>query len=177
VEIAIIIALLAVLGAAHFPLLLPYEWLKTLHIFGVVIFLGNIIVTGVWMLWAERDGRKATLSFAANAVNWADVFFTAPGILLILAGGLMMAPRWGGVTTSWIAIGLGLFALSGVLWVCFLVRYQDRLIQLSAGPSQPETALPDAFFRVLHKWYVWGVIATVLPLVSLIVMVLKPRFW
>ena len=67
--------------------------------------------------------------------------------------------------------------MSGVLWICFLVRYQDRLIRLSAGNSQPEAALPDAFFRVLHKWYVWGVTATVLPLVSLIVMVLKPKFW
>jgi uncharacterized membrane protein len=177
VELAIIIALLAVLGVARFPSLLPYLWLKTLHIFGVVIFLGNIIVTGVWMVWAERDGRRATLSFAANAVNWADVFFTAPGILLILADGLMMASRWGGVVTSWIAVGLGLFTLSGVLWVCFLVRYQDRLISLSAGNSQPEAELPDAFFRVLHNWYVWGVTATILPLVSLMVMVLKPKFW
>ena len=35
--------------------LFPYQWHVFLHIAGAVVFLGNIIVTGVWMLLAERD--------------------------------------------------------------------------------------------------------------------------
>ncbi|MHB8179163.1 MAG: DUF2269 family protein [Vulcanimicrobiaceae bacterium] len=178
VEIFFTVLLLALLSIARYPVLLPYAWHKMLHIFGVVIFMGNIIVTGAWMYLAERNGQAATLHFAARVVNWADVFFTAPGILLILVNGLIMATRWGGLGTSWIAVGLGLFTLSGVVWALILIRYQDRLIRLSLRPTASgEQGLPEAFFHVLHRWYFWGIVATILPVASLVVMVLKPKFW
>lgn len=178
-EIAVIIAVLTLLGFAGYPSLLPYEWHKLLHIFGAVIFLGNIIVTGVWMALAEQNKDKPTLHFASRVVNWADVFFTAPGVLLILANGLIMATNaWGGLlSTSWVTVALGLFTLSGIVWVGFLLRYQNQLIQLSSNAVASGEQLPDAFFQVLHRWYFWGIAATILPLISLILMVVKPRFW
>ena len=176
-EILFTVMLLALLGLAHFPLLFPYAWHKTLHIVGVVLFLGNIIVTGVWMYLAEQNKHTTTLQFATRVVNWADVFFTAPGILLILANGMIMATSWGGIGTSWIAISLGLFTLSGIVWAVLLIRYQDQLIRLSSSPGGSGKELPEAFFHVLHRWFFWGIIATILPLGSIVLMVLKPRFW
>jgi uncharacterized membrane protein len=176
-EIAVISVVLTLLGFAGYPSLLPYEWHKLLHIFGAVIFLGNIIVTGVWMFLAERNRERATLHFASEVVNWADVLFTAPGVLLVLVNGLIMVTRWGGIGTSWVAVGLGLFTLSGIVWVGFLLRYQNRLIQLSSNPVVSGEQLPEAFFQTLHRWYFWGIVATILPLISLVLMVVKPRFW
>ncbi len=169
----------AILGMANYPLLLPYQWHKLLHIFGAVIFLGNIIITGIWMALAEQSKDKLILHFSSKVVNWADVFFTAPGVLLILANGLIMATNtWGGLmNTSWIALALGLFTLSGIVWVGFLLRYQHKMIQLSSNSVVFGEELPEAFFKVLHRWYFWGMIATILPLISLILMVVKPRFW
>jgi uncharacterized membrane protein len=177
VEISIISVVLALLGLTGYPLLLPYEWHKLLHIFGAVIFLGNIIVTGVWMVLAEQNKERMTLHFASKVVNWADVLFTAPGVLLVLANGLIMATRWGGIGTSWIAVALGSFILSGIVWVLFLLKYQNRLIQLSSNPVVSGEQLPEMFFQVLHRWYFWGIVATILPLISLILMVVKPGFW
>ena len=178
-EIAIIGAVLTLLSIAGYPLILPYQWHKLLHIFGAVIFLGNIIVTGVWMALAEHNKDKPTLHFASRVVNWADVFFTAPGVLLILANGLIMAMNaWGGLlNTSWVALALFLFTLSGIVWVGVLVRYQNRLIQLSSNPVASGEQLPEAYFQTLHRWYFWCVVATILPLISLVLMVIKPRSW
>ncbi len=178
-ELVIIGVLLVLLGFAHFPLLLPYKWHQLLHVFGAVILLGNVIVSGVWMLLAERNKDRNTLHFAAKVVNWMDVPFTAPGVLLVLANGLIMMPQWGGIGTSWIAVSLGLFVISGGIWIRLLLRYQERLIQLSSDSLGSGSAgeLPRVFFQVLHRWYLWGTVATVLPLVALVLMVFKPRFW
>ena len=177
-EVAIIGVVITVLNIAGHPQFLPYQWHKLFHIVGAVLFLGNIIVTAVWLVLAEQTRNTATLHFAAKAVNWADVFFTAPGILLLLANGQIMAnAAWGGVSASWIAVALGLFVLSGIIWAGFLLRFQHRLIQVSAQAAGSDAPLPPAFFRVLHAWYIAGTVATVSPLVSLVLMVVKPELW
>ncbi len=177
-EIAIIGVIITLLNITGHPQFLPYQWHKLLHIAGAILFLGNIIVTAVWLVLAEQTRNQATLHFAAKAVNWADVFFTAPGVLLILANGQILARvAWGGFSASWIVLALGLFIVSGIVWIGFLVRLQHRLIQLSAQSASSGAPLPDAFFRVLHFWYIAGIIATILPLLSLLLMVLKPEVW
>lgn len=176
-ELIIFSAVLILLGFARYPLLLSYEWHKLLHIFGAVILLGNIIVSGVWMLFAEQTKQSATLHFASKVVNWADVFFTAPGVFLLLSNGLILTPRWGGIGTRWIAVSFALFILGGIVWVGFLIRWQDRLVHLSSLPAASGERLPEAFFQVLHRWYFWGIVATILPLIALVLMVVKPTFW
>jgi len=177
-EIVLIGVAITLFNIAGQPQFLPYEWHKLLHIAGAILFLGNIIVTAVWMVLAEQTRNPATLHFAAKAVNWADVFFTAPAILLLLVNGQIMAnAAWNGLSASWIVAALGLFVLSGVIWAGFLLRFQHRLIQLSAQPAQPDTPLPAAFYGVLHRWYIAGIIATISPLVSLVLMVVKPELW
>ena len=177
-EIVGIGAVIVLLNIAGHPQLLPYQWHKLLHIVGATLFLGNTVVTAVWMALAAQTNNTATLHFAVKAVNWADVFFTAPGILLLLANGQIMATAaWGGMGASWLVVALGLFALSGILWSAFLLRFQHRLIQLSAQPSESGAPLPAAFFHTLHAWYVAGTVALISPLVSLVLMVVKPKFW
>ena len=177
-ELIVIGIVITLLNIAGHPLLLPYQWHKLLHIVGAIIFLGNIIVTAVWLVLAEQTKNAATLHFAAKAVNWADVFFTAPGVLLILANGQILANAgWDGLSSSWVVVALGLFILSGIVWLGFLVRWQHRLIQLSVQPALADKPLPAAFFRVLHAWYIAGMVATISPLISLILMVVKPEVW
>jgi uncharacterized membrane protein len=175
-EIVVIAIIIALLNIAGHPQFLPYQVHLLLHILGAVLFLGNILVTAVWLALAARTKQAATLHFAAQAVNWADVVFTAPGILLLLANGQIMAQAaWGGVRASWVVVALGLFIASGIVWGGFLVRLQHRLMQLAAPAASSAAPVPAAFFRTLHAWYRAGIVATVLPLVSLVLMVLKPE--
>lgn len=173
-EITLIAVSSTVLGIFGYPLLFSYGWHVFLHVLGAVLFMGNIIVSALWMVFAEQSGDKAALRFAAGALNWADVVFTAPGIFLLLLNGFILSyAAWGGLTQGWIALALGLFILSGVIWAVFLIPLQARLIKLS---SQPDS-LPAAFFSALHRWYFWGAIATLTPLASLFLMVFKPHLW
>jgi uncharacterized membrane protein len=71
---------------------------------------------------------------------------------------------------AWIKIGLLLFTLSGVIWVAALIPIQNRLARWAEAPD----SLSAAFFRTLRWWYFWGLLATLLPLGSMILMVVKP---
>lgn len=85
------------------------------------------------MFMAERKNNPDVMRFAVRMVNWADVFFTVPGIFLLIANGDILSEQWGGVFhVSWIVASLILFALSGIVWLGLLLRYQNRLILLCA---------------------------------------------
>ena len=174
----IVYGLLAVAAVAVSLPLYPYRWHLFLHIGGAVIFLGNIIVTGAWMLMAERTQSPSVLHFSAKAVIRADFLFTLPGVLLVLLNGLFMASaRWGGVfhDVTWVTVALALFTMSGIIWVGALLGLQHRMAVLSA-PSGNADSLSPQFYFTLHKWYFWGALATILPLGSLYLMVVKPAF-
>ncbi len=175
-EISSAVAVVVILGFLHHPLLFSYQWHKLLHILGAILLLGNIVITGVWMFMAERTNNPDVMAFGVKMVNWADVFFTVPGIFLIIANGDILSEQWGGVfNVSWIVVSLGLFVMSGIVWAGLLLRYQNSLIRLSQ--SMHDGKNPLEFFSVLHKWYFWGATATVLPLTSLVLMFLKPKIW
>ena len=72
--------------------------------------------------------------------------------------------------TAWIRIALLLFTFSGVIWVAALIPIQNRLARWADTPG----SLPVSFFTALHWWYFWGLVATLLPLVSMVLMVVKP---
>jgi uncharacterized membrane protein len=137
-----------------------------------VIFIGNIVVTAAWMLLAERTRQPPVVHFAARAVMLADTLFTLPGVVLLFANGLILAPVYTGsslLSVGWVAAGLIILILSAVMWAGFLLRYQVRLITLSAGDT-----LPQAFDAAFRRWTVWGIIATILPIIALLLMVFKP---
>ena len=172
--------LLAIAAVAVSLPLYPHKWHLFLHIAGAVIFLGNIIVTGVWMLMAERTCSPSVIHFSAKAVIHADFLFTLPGVLLVLLNGLAMAyARWGGVLllrdVNWITVAVALFTMSGIIWVGALLGLQHRMAVLSAPPGNADS-LPPQFYSTLHKWYFWGVLAIILPIGSLYLMVVKPTF-
>ncbi len=162
--------------------LYPHQWHLLLHVGGVVVFLGNISVTAAWMLMAGRTKNRDVLHFAAKSVTRADLLFTLPGLLLVLLNGLAMAAaRWGGWTgfheISWITVSLMLFTISGLVWVGVLLRLQRRMLTLSGPSGRAGSPLPAEFFSALHQWYAWGTLATVLPIISLYLMVNKPTLW
>lgn len=61
---------------------LSYPLHKYLHILGVVVFMGNMIVGPLWlaMAWYADDPKQ--LALAAKALALADIYLTAPGVQL-----------------------------------------------------------------------------------------------
>jgi len=143
-----------------------YSILKTLHLIGVVLLIGNVTVSAVWKVFADRTGDAGIMHFAQRLITLADWWLTLPGIILIVAGGYGMLFVAGAspVSSSWLINGQLLFALSGAIWLAILIPEQIRLAR------QPHSfakggEIPRAY-RIAHRrWLFWGVVATV-PLVA-----------
>ena len=65
---------------------MSFEAFKVVHLFGVSLFLGNIIVTGEWKVLADRTGEPRVIAYAQRLVTLTDWIFTAGGVALILIG-------------------------------------------------------------------------------------------
>jgi uncharacterized membrane protein len=148
-------------------------WL-TMHIIGVVLFLGNILVTAVWKVLADRTRDAAVVAYAQRLVLTTDVAFTATGVVLILVSGQVMAEDFGGVFgPTWLTIGWSFFIASGVIWLTILVPIELKQARL-AREFRGGGAIPDRYWRLSTLWAVFGGIATVLPFINVFLMVLKP---
>jgi uncharacterized membrane protein len=148
-------------------------WLM-LHLLGVVIFLGNIVVTAVWKMLADRTRDPAVVAYAQRLVTVTDIAFTATGAALILVAGQVMAEDFGGIFGPlWLTVGWSLFVASGVIWLAILVPIQVMQSRL-ARTFRDGTEIPERYWRLSRLWAVVGTVATVLPLANLYFMVFKP---
>lgn len=142
--------------------------LKTLHILGAILFVGNVVVTGVWS--AIFFAARATHDFgrAARAIIVADWWFTVGGGAVLTISGTLLArkrglPLWG---TPWIRQALLALTLSTALWLLVLVP-----VQRSMGRGDLDEA---ALVRAYARWNVWGWAATVPLVYAVWCMVAKP---
>jgi uncharacterized membrane protein len=154
---------------------MSYEAFKVIHLFGVILFLGNIIVTGVWKVLADRTGEPRIIAYAQRLVTLTDWIFTAGGVALILIGAYGMAAV-GHLDlrgSAWLVWGQAMLAASGAIWVVVLIPTQI-LQARQARAFAKDGAIPQSYWRRGRRWAVWGTIATVIPLANLYFMVFKP---
>jgi len=146
-----------------------------LHVLGVILFLGNIVVTAMWKVLADRTKSPPVIAYAQRLVTITDVTFTTTGVILIIVAGQVLAGDYGGVFSgpSWLTWGWSLFIAAGVVWLAVLVPIevqQERLARRFRDGGE----IPDRYWRLSKLWAVSGGLATVLPLVTLYLMVFKP---
>jgi uncharacterized membrane protein len=60
-----------------------------------------------------------------------------------------------------------------LIWIIVLVPTQRRLIAVSEA-GRKAGSLPPEFARLSKRWAMWGGIATLLPILALLLMVTKP---
>jgi uncharacterized membrane protein len=152
-----------------------YFILKALHILSVVLFLGNIITGVFWKSHGDRIGTLAARAQALDGIIRTDRLFTLPPVVLIIVTGVLLAntlhlPILG---TKWILWALILFGISGVAFSMFVGPLQKKLLKnvqagLAGNWNQPE------YEALSRSWTIWGTIATVAPLIALLLMVMKP---
>jgi len=152
-----------------------YLLLKSLHILGAVLFLGNIIVTGWWKAMADRTRNPVVVAFAQRQVTLTDCFFTAGGVVLILATGIGNAvlQDMEYLSVRWLAWGFWLFTISGLIWALILIPVQIKQAEMAKQFANGGT-IPESYWRLARIWNTFGVLATVLPLVNVYWMVFKP---
>ncbi len=150
-----------------------YLWLKTLHIIGVVLFLGNIIITGWWKNMADRTKNAQVIAFAQRQVTVTDYLFTAGGsVILVIAGLANVILHNMNYSAKWLTHGIGLFALSAIVWVVVLIPTQIKQAKMAQEFAQTEV-IPEDYWQLCKRWNIYGVIAVLLPLATVYFMVFK----
>jgi len=148
-------------------------WLLV-HLVGVVLFIGNIVVTAVWKLMADRTRVPAIVAYAQRLVTVTDIAFTATGAALIAISGPALAEDLGGIGgPAWLTLGFALFIASGIIWATVLIPIQIAQARM-ARTFRAEEKVPPGYWRLARLWVGFGTIATVLPLANLYLMVVKP---
>jgi uncharacterized membrane protein len=146
---------------------MSYADYKLLHLLGLVLLLGNVTVTSVWKVFADRTGNPVIVAFAQRMVTVTDWFLTLGGVVLLAVGGYGMTlthaiPPFG---ARWLSLSQGLFAVSGLIWLGILVPTQAEQTRAVRRFVAGEASLPAEYRRLSRRWITWGVIATV-PLIG-----------
>jgi uncharacterized membrane protein len=144
--------------------------MKTLHVLFVIVFMGNIIVSIFWKMFADKTGNQLIIAFTLKSIIRNDRFLTMPGVIgLIIFGfgaqGIGHIP----ITAGWILWPIILVVISGAAFMAKVVPVQKKLLKLAESGSFNKSE-----YEALSKeWTIWGMIATLTPLAAAIIMVLK----
>lgn len=154
---------------------MSYPVYKLLHLLGVVLLLGNVTVTAVWKVFADRTGSPVIVAFAQRLVIVTDWFLTLGGVLLLAVGGYGMSITAGVdvINTRWIAIGQLLFAVAGLIWLGILVPTQVAQQRATRAFDLTQPGLPAEYRRLARRWLTWGIIATLPLIAAMYLMILR----
>lgn len=152
-----------------------YVLFKWIHIVGVIALIGNVTVTAVWKVFADRTRCWRTIAFAQKMVTATDWTFTLGGILLLMVGGYAMSyiHHLPILLVDWLVWGQLCFLASGLIWLCILLPLQIRQARLSARFHE-NGLIPDIYRRLANLWIAWGIIATIPLIAALFFMIAKP---
>ncbi len=146
-----------------------------IHVLGAVLFVGNVITAAFWKIVAEYRRDLQGIYNTARNVMVADFVFTLPGIVMLLVTGHILMARMGLSLTrlSWVSVAYGLFIFSAIIWTAVLLPSQRTMIG-QAKASVAAGQLTPGYQRASMIWNVFGTVATLLPIIVLYLMVVKP---
>ena len=116
-----------------------YGVLKTLHVIGAVLLVGNVTVTGVWALLMYRARAEVPFRPVARAILWTDLLTLSGGAMLTITGILMIRQaRLPWLEMPWLLWGISALVASTLVWLVMLL------------PDQVRMARPDAVIAIGH---------------------------
>lgn len=153
-----------------------YLFFKLIHVFAVIMFLGNITVGLFWKNFADRTKNAAIIAHTIEGIIRADRIFTIPGVFVILIGGIGAAISAGYpiLSTGWILWGIILFVIAGVAFGP-LSRAQREMLALAQAGVKSGTYDWAGYAKLSHRWDILGSVALIAPLIAAALMILKPE--
>ncbi len=142
---------------------------------GVMLFLGNMIVTTRWKIIADQTRDATIVAFAQRQVTLTDSVFTALGVApcWLLQGSMVHALMDNAPGLAWLANGRILIISSGIIWVSRLVPVQIKQTRLARAFSAGGV-IPAQYRRLTRIWNGFGTSAAIFPLLSVYWMVDQP---
>ena len=148
---------------------------KFLHYLGIILLAGNITVTAIWKVFADRNGDWRIIAFGQRMVTGTDFGLTIPGIILTMIGGYgtLWVQGYSLFEPAWLLWSQIMFVAAGIIWLFILVPIQIKQARL-AHAFTAETGVTDEYRKLSRRWITWGLISTVPLTVVLWLMVAKP---
>ena len=153
---------------------MEYSYLKLIHIFAVMIFLGNIITGLFWMSIAVKTRDLRIITHTMKGIIKSDRYFTLPGVCVLLIGGFM-ATKYGNIPlgTGWIFWSLVLFSISGLVFAFRVAPLQKKIYRLTMDKENSTDFDWENFHKVHLAWDIWGLVALLTPIAAFVMMTLK----
>lgn len=152
-----------------------YLTFRFVHLVAAVLFLGNIVVSAMWKLRADRSGNPAIAAFATRLVARTDKLFTGPGAFVVLMTGGMLptAAGYKFAGRGWIHVGATAFVVSALIWIFVLIPIQRKQRKM-ADEFGEATEIPADYLALTKRWAMFSGIATLLLFIALAMMVYRP---
>lgn len=152
-----------------------FQIILAIHILSAVVLIGNLITSAFWKVRADQTSNLETISSTCRALLRADYMFTIPGIVVLWASGMLLVAftGWQRFEQLWLGLSFVLLILTTIIWAAAMLPLQRRMARLTQeGLSQGR--LDQAYSRTSRRWSMFGGIATLLVLIILFLMVLRP---
>jgi len=145
-----------------------FLFLKSLHVLSAIIAVGSNATYGLWSVLARRDA--AHLGFVLRGIKVIDDRMANPAYGVLLVTGIIMAVTTFSITTTWVLIGLSLFAVLAAVGVGVYSPTLVRQIETLDAQGQQSAAYTAAATRAQGVGMFLGVVAVA----AVFVMVFKP---
>lgn len=150
-----------------------YYLLQVIHVFAVIVFMGNVITGLFWKFHADGTRNPVIVAHTMRGLIRADRWFTIPGVVVITAAGVLAAVQAGLplLRTGWILWSIVAFSLSGIAFAWKVGPLQKELLVMTTGPGELDW---PAYRAKSVQWELWGLFATLTPAAAVVLMVWKP---
>jgi len=153
------------------------HWLmRILHILAAVVLLGNLLMAPFWRKRMAELGGVQARAAANRSVRVADLIFTLPGWVVLLATGIMLI-IYRGMHGGWLHLSLLLFLGWLVLWHVLVLRARKTMIaqaeEVAASPQIPTERVTELGEHE-RQWQQWSYVSAALVVLILILMVTRP---
>jgi hypothetical protein len=154
-----------------------YDVVVFVHVTAVVVSFGATFAYPFFQAVVERSSPRSVPAMF-RAMHTTSRFLVVPGALVVLAAGIYLTiERWD-FGQLFVIVGLFVVVVVIILGATFFDRHESRAIELSqrdvAAAGAGDVVLRDEYWEVSRRITRVGMLASLLILVAVFFMVVKP---
>jgi hypothetical protein len=154
-----------------------YDVVVFVHVTAVVVSFGATFAYPFFQTVVERSSPRSVPAMF-RAMHTTSRYLVVPGALVVLAAGIYLTiERWD-FGQLFVVVGLFVVVVVIILGAMFFDRHESRAIELSqrdvAAAGAGEVVLSDEYWEVSKRIARVGMLASLLILVAVFFMVVKP---
>jgi len=148
---------------------------KFIHIFAVIIFLGNIATGFYWQYNGEKQANHRVLLATFEGLHRSDQWITNPCIAVIILSGLGMGYAVGFelLLQNWILLAYLFMIIAALAYGLKLTPLHERIIALLDRDEFSDQNWQE-YRSMKQSWYIWAGTSTLIPFAVLVLMYFKP---